>query len=308
VAQDTFGQIWNRVLLYAPGTPVPLVQQFVKNAYQRAIDMHYWSDLIKEGQRVVGAEYSTGTVALTSGSATATISGGAWTGLTNRTVRFADLPDTYTITAVSGGSDEVATLDRTYDGATDTDATFLVADFYIEFPSDLSVLDDIRDIGQNWRLRRQFHQQPYLDLVDAERSTAGTPCMYVAAPPRITAGVTYPRYEFWPRPSEGTNLVFRYYASTELSTNSSYIIPGLKPEAVVFGALSELALWPGSPEKPNTFFSIDIHKQYVKLFEDAVHDSEMADLDKSQRMLMYDDTNQGVPLDANWLQSHGIPL
>lgn len=308
MAQDTFGQIWNRVLLYAPGVPVPLVQQFVKNAYQRAIDMHYWSELVKEGQVVVGAEYSTGTADLDNGVATATLSGGAWTGLVNRTVRFADLPDTYTITAISGGSDEVATLDRAYDGADAAAATFLVADFYIEFPEDLNTLDDIRDIGQNWRLRRQFHQQPYLDLVDAERSTTGSPTLYVAAPPRITAGVAYPRYEFWPRPSAGTNLVYRYYATSSLATNSSYIITGLKPEAVVFGALAELALWPGSPEKPNPFFSIDIHKQYAKLFEDAVHDSEMADLDRSQRMLMYDEANSGVPLDANWLQSHGIPF
>ncbi len=307
MAQDTFGQIWNRVLLYAPGTPVPLVQQFVKNAYQRAMDMHYWSELVKESQYTVKAEYSTGTVALTKGSATATITTGAWTGLENRTVRFSDLPDTYTITAVSGTSDEIATLDRVYAGETSLAATFLVADFYIEFPSDLNTLDDIRDYDNNWRLRRQFHQQPYLDVIDAERSQTGDPVLYVAAPPRISAGVSYPRYEFWPRPSAGTQLVYRYYATSSLSANTSYIITMLKPEAVVYGALAELALWPGTAEQPNAFFSIDIHKQYVKLFEDSVHDSEMADLDRAQRMLMYDENNFGIPLDANWLQSHGIP-
>lgn len=307
MAQDTFGQIWNRVLLYAPGTPVPLVQQFVKNAYQRAIDMHYWSELVKESQYTVKDEYSTGTVALTQGSATATISGGAWTGLENRTVRFNSIPDTYTITAVSGTSDEIATLDRVYAGETDAAATFLVADFYIEFPEDLNTLDDIRDYDNNWRLRRQYHQQPYLDVVDAERSVTGSPTLYVAALPRITAGVSYPRYEFWPRPAAGSQLVYRYYGNSDLAANTSRIITMLKPEAVVFGALSELALWPGSPEQPNPFFSIDIHKQYVKLFEDAVHDSEMADLDRAQRMLMHDENNFGVPLDANWLQSHGIP-
>lgn len=307
MAQDTFGQVWNRILLYAPGTPIPLAQQFVKNAYQKALDMHYWSELVKESQLVVGDEYSTGTVALTEGVATVTLTGGAWTGLENRTVRFADIPDTYTILTVSGGSDEVATLDRVYAGASAAAATFLVADFYLEFPEDLDTLDEVRDLNQNWRLTRQTHQQAYLDLVDAERSTAGTPSRYVAAAPRISAGVAYPRYEFWPRPSAGTVIVYRYYANSALASNASYLIPILKPEAVVYGALAELALWPGSAEKPNPFFSIDIHKQYAKLFEDAVHDSEMADLDRSQRLLVYDDVNQGIPLDANWLQSHGIP-
>lgn len=307
MAQDTFGQIWNRLLLYAPGLPIPLAQQFVKNAYQKALDMHYWSELTKESQLVVGAEYSTGTVALTHGSADATITDGAWTGLEGRTVRFADIPDTYTILTVSGISDEIATLDRVYAGPDAAAATFLVADFYVEFPTDLNTLDEVRDMNQNWRLTRQIHQQPYLDLVDAERSTTGTPNTYVAAPPRVVAGVAYPRYEFWPRPSAGTILVYRYYANSDLTNNASYLIPILKPEAVVYGALAELALWPGSQEKPNPFFSIDIHKQYAKLFEDAVHDSEMADLDRSQRLLVYDDVNQGIPLDANWLQSHGIP-
>lgn len=306
MAQDTFGQIWNRLLLYAPGLPVPLAQQFVKNAYQKAIDMHNWSELTKEGQLVVRSEYSGDDAAVVNGSATATLTTSAWTGLTGRMVRFADTPDYYTITAVSGTSDEIATLDKVYAGPSAT-ASFLVADFYLEFPEDLSVLDEIRDINQNWRLNRQFHQQPYLDLVDAERSTTGTPQCYVAAQPRIASGVAYPRYEFWPRPSAGTVLVYRYFATSDLTSNASYIIPILKPEAVVYGALAELALWPGSQEKPNPFFSIDIHKQYAKLFEDAVHDSEMSDLERSQRLLVYDDANLGVPLDANWLQSHGIP-
>lgn len=306
---ETFGQLWNRVLLYAPGTPVPLVQQFVKNAYQKALDMHYWSELVKEGQYRVKADYSTGTVALTNGVASATITGGAFTDMTNRTIRFSDAPEVYTITAVSGGSDEVATLDRAYIGPTDAAATFEISDFYIEFPSDLATLDDIRDINQNWRLRRQFHQQNYLDIIDARRAQHGSPAMYVPAPPRVTsAGVSYPRYEFWPRPPEAQRLVYRYYSTPTLSANSDILISMLKGEAVIAGALAELSMWPGAAERPNPFFSHDTHKLYSDLFEKQVQFSVLGDLDRAQHMLVYDDVNTGVPLDANWLQSHGIPF
>lgn len=308
MAQETFGQIWNKLLLYAPGTPVPLAQQFVKNAYRKVLRMHYWSELLKEGQIVVGDEYSTGTVALTHGSATATITTGAWTDLENRTVRFSSYPDTYTITAVGGTSDEIATLDRVYEGEDAAAATFLVADYYVEFPADLLIFDDIRDYNSNWRLARQMHQLNYLDRIDARRVSVGRPVYYVAAPPRITAGVSYPRLEFWPRPSAGTILIYRYYEQPELTSNSSTPILMLEPEALVFGALAELALWPGTVERPNPYFSLDLHKQYNGLFEDKVHQCEMKDLEVSQRMLIYDDSTYGVPLDANWLQSHGIPL
>lgn len=308
MAQETFGQIWNKVLLYAPGTPVPLVQQMVKNAYQRAIDMHYWSDLLADGELVVKDSYSTGTVGVTEGSTTVSSSGATWTaGHVGMQLAVDDAGGQpyYTVTATTT---DAITIDRAYEGETDSSSTYVVGDYYLEFPSDLGVLDDVRELNNEWRLRRPYHQQNYLDLVDADRSQSGSPILYVAAPPRIASGVSYPRYEFWPKPPDGTHIVFRYFKTSDLTTNTSYIIPGLKPEAVVFGALAELALWPGTVERPNPFFSMDLHRTYTKLFEDAVHDSEMADLDRMQRMLIYDDESTGPPGDASWLQAHGIPF
>src|SRR3990172_7846920 len=308
MAQDTYLQLWNAVLLYAPNTPPALAQRFVRQTYQKILDMHYWSELYQDAELVVPAEYSTGTVAVTNGVATATLTGGAFTGLEFRQLKVGNTPTYYTILSVSGVGDITATLDRVYQGASDTSSTFNVASYYLEFPTDLSVLDDIRDVNGSWRLRRPYHQPNYLDRVDPQRTSAGNPVLYVPAPPRILAGVTYPRYEFWPRPSAGSVLSYRYVKTSELSANTDRIIPGLKAEAVIYGALAELSAWPGLAEKPNPFFSPDTHKMYVEMFEAAVHDSEMADLDRSQRMLLYDDDNPGVPGDAAWMQSHGIPF
>jgi hypothetical protein len=270
--------------------------------------MHYWSELFRDAELVVPDEYSVGTVAVTNGSATATLATGSFAGLANLQLKVGEYPIYYTIVSVSGTGDEIATLDRTYEGSTDAAATYNVAAYYVEFPSDFVTLDDIRDVENNWRLRRQYQNQTYIDRIDPTRTSTGNPIMYVAAQPRISAGVAYPRLEFWPRISAGTHLAYRYQTSSELAAGTDRPIPILKPEALVYGALAELALWPGSSDRPNPFFSPETHTAYTKMFEDAVHDSEMDDLDRSQRMLLYEDDNMGLPGDAAWLQSHGIPF
>lgn len=305
MAQKTFSQLWQQFLLYAPGTPVPLAQQFIKNSYNRAINMHDWSELFKDGEKFIATEYSTGTIAVTNGSTTVTGSGTTWTSaMTGRQIVVLDngRQPYYTFTYVSGTS---GTLDRAYQGTTDASSTYTIGEYYVEFPTDLATLDAIRDLNNNWRLRRSENQQAYLDFIDAERSNTGSPYAYVAAPPRVASGVSYPRFEFFPRIAAGTHLVYRYTATSELSANADYAITMLLPEAIIYGALADLALWPGSPERPNPYFNADTHRQYTKMFEDAVHDSEMGDLERAQEMLYYPD-GTGFPWDASFMQAHGI--
>jgi hypothetical protein len=303
VAQDTYGQIWNRFLLYAPGTPVPLAQQFIKNAYNRALNYHQWSELLKDGETVLPASYSTGTVDVTNGSATVDGNGTTFTSdMTGRQIRIDGNGIYYTVTFAD--TDEL-TLDRVYQGATATAVEYSIGQYYVEFPADLDTLDDIRDVEQNWRLRRSFHQQNYIDFIDATRRNEGTPTFYVSAPPRIASGVSYPRYEFYPRIPGGTHLLYRYFADSVLSANSDTIVTMIQPEAIIFGALSELAMWPGLSERPNPYFNMDTHREYDKMFQDILHESEMNDLERAQRMLIYQD-GDGYPNDANFFQAHGI--
>lgn len=307
MAQDTFSQVWNRVLLYAPGTPVALAQAFVKNTYKRCLDLHYWSELYKDSEYTTIAQISTGTVAVTNGSATATLS----TPLANATtylgkqLRVGSYPPYYTITAIDG-TFTILTLDIAYPGVTAATSTFVIADFLVEFPSDLAVLDDIRDANNNWRLRRPFHQPNYLDFIDPRRTNTGYPILYVPAKPRVSAGVAYPRYEFWPRIPASTHLIYRYVANAELTANADFPITLLKAETLVYGALSELCLWPGTPERQNMYFNMDLHQKYTTLFDNALQQSILSDLDRSQRMLTYDDASIGFPRDANFIQAHGL--
>lgn len=307
MAQDTFSNLWNRLLLYAPGLPVPLAQEFVRIAYRRALDMHYWSELYTDGEQTLPTTYSTGTVSCTKGSAAVTGTDTAWTAaMIGRQISFENNPPAYyTITAVGSGT--ALTLDRAYEGETDSSQTYIIAQYYVEFPSDLAALDGIRDYSQNWVLLPQHFQQTQIDHLDSNRSDEGSPEFYVAAPPRVLNGVSYPRYEFYPKIPAGTKLVYRYIKDSELTSNSSRIITMLKPEAVIYGAIAQLAVFPGYPERPNPYFSTEIHKSYTKLFEDVVHDSEMADLDRMQQMLL-PATGCSFPSDANSLRARGIPF
>jgi len=268
--------------------------------------MHYWHELYQDWEKVTPSAYSTGTVAVTNGSTTVTGSGTTWTSaMTGRQIVIDDGGGQpyYTFTYVGATS---GTLDRAYQGATDTSSTYTIAEYYVEMPADCTALDDIRDIAQNWRLRRQFHQQNYIDLIDAERSHTGNPVLYVAAPPRVASGVSYPRYEFWPKITPGTHLVGRYVKDSELTSNSSYPITMIKPEAIIYGALVDLCLLPSVAGQPNPYFNLELHSKYVKMFEDAVHDSEMADLDIAQNMIVYDDQDSYPPRDAAFIQAHAL--
>lgn len=308
---ETFGAIWNKVLLYAPNTPVPLVQQMVRNAYNRVLNLHYWSELWSEGEKVIPAIIETGTVTVTAGSSTVAFSADVVTSacVGRQFIGKTTLTGYYDITAVdvTPGANTV-TLDHAWAAESLAGTDYQIGEFYVTFPTDLRTLDDIRDIHNNWRLRRQYHQQNYLDRIDAKRRYTGVPILYVEAKPLVSStGVVTPRYEFFPRISPGSHIVFRYVRNASLSANTDYPISTLRSEALVWGALAELALWPATPERPNPFFSIDQHREYDKMFLEAVQDSEQSDLDRSQRMLIYDDDSMGYPADARFMQERGLP-
>lgn len=312
MALKTFGQIWNEVILYAPNVPVPLAQNFVKDAYVTVIDAHEWSEQMHETEIVVASEYSTGTVSVTNGSPTVTLATGTVTTDWENTRQFALFSNTgyapfYDIVSVNTTANTM-TLDRNYAGTTTTTGTYLVAQYFIEMPSgnSFSGILDVRDQTRNWRLRRQYHQASYLDRIDARRNYAGTPILYVPAQPRIASGVSNARYEFWPRIPAGTKLVIRYLTKTELSAATDYPLSAVPSRVILYGALARAALWPGTAERPNPFFSMDMHAQYEELFQRTLQEAVIRDQDRAQNLVTYSEDDRGYPADARFIQEHGL--
>lgn len=305
MAQETFGQIWNKVLLYAPDTPVPIVQEAVKRAYRTIVGYHYWSQLRADSEILIPAVYNTGTVDISQGSTTVTGDGTAWTtAMIGRQFAYGSVTPWYTITAVDDLL-QTLTIDRAFELPSVNDGTYVIGQFYLEFPTDLGVLLHIRERNNNWHITPHYYNQEYLDRVDPYRQSSGTPVCIVAAPPRRGGdNVIIPRYELWPRPSAETLAMFRYYKNSELVNATDRPIDVLRPEAIIYGALMDIAMWPGTGQKTNPFFNADVHKQYKEAFEEALHDSELADIDLHQTMVDYTESGLRYPMDLKYWQNH----
>lgn len=309
----TFGTIWNRVLLFAPDLPPPMAQEFVRMVYRQVIGDHSWSDTRKDAEVLLPDAYSTGTVTVTNGSATILGSGVNFTNSSlyvGRQISIGNIAPFYTITAVSesvpAGGYDTLTIDRNYQNSTESGVTFSIGQYYVEFPTDLYVLERIRDQANGWYLITQTYNQEYLDRVDVRRQSTGTPTLVVPAPSRVGSdGTVYPRYEFWPRVQAKRFYSYRYRSNPELNSNTDRIISTLSPEVLVYGALAHAAAWPGTAEKANPFFSTENHASYMKLYDNALQNSIQQDLERTQDMItVADDPRRTFPFDAKYVQSH----
>jgi hypothetical protein len=306
MARETFGTIWNRVLLHAPNLPPPLAREFTRVAYNDIIDSHYWSELREDAEFLISDAYTTGTIALTNGSTTVTGTGTAFTSANsnNRQLLVDGIAPYYTVTYSSGTE---LTLDRAFAGADDASATLVIGDFYSEFPTDLRYIEKIRDQQNGWYLATEWFTQEYLDRVDAKRNSTGTPTMAVYAEPRDpgSGGALIPRYELWPRSTSERLYQYRYVKNAELTANSSRILNALKAETVIYGALKMAATYPGTVDTPNNLFGQDKYQTYSEIYERLLHNDTMNDIDLHQTMVsIADDVPRRFPFDAKYLQEH----
>ena len=275
---------------------------------------HSWTDTRKDAEFLLPDAYTTGTITVTNGSTSVL---GAGVDFTNgslyvgRQLSVGNIAPFYTITAVTQaialGTYDTLTLDRAYANSTEAGVTFSIGQYYVEFPTDLYVLERIRDQANGWYLITQTYNQEYLDRVDVRRQSTGTPTLCVSAPSRTdgATGIVYPRYELWPRVQAKRFYAYRYRSNPELQSNSDRPISSLSPEVLVFGALRQAAIWPGTKDKPNPYFSQELHATYTKMYDDALQNSIQQDMERNQEMVQIaDDPRRSFPFDAKYIQSH----
>lgn len=305
--QETYGQVWKKLLLYAPNCPTALAREMVRQAYRSVLDAHYWSELRQDAEVYIPARYGEGTADLTNGSATVNGNGTTWTTDPHQFMQFSVGSRTpwYTIATVVGPTE--LTLDRPYAGGDLTATPYEIGKFYLDFPTDLEVLEEVRDRENNWKITTHYYNQAYLDRIDSSRQSTGTPVCIVGAPPRTdpTTGDVIPRYEMWPRTSEKVFL-YRYYKRHDVDANTDRFIDAFNSELVVYKAIANLAMWPGTQDQPNPFFSMDNHRTYTQMFEEKLRDAVVADVDRVQTMIDYNDTGLRYPADAKFFQTHPL--
>jgi hypothetical protein len=311
MAQDTFAALWNRVLLFAPDLPPYIAQEFVKQTHQRIVDYHLWSELKQDAEFTVPTWYTTGTVEWTEGGTTVTGTGTLWDTGTNvslyQQIQLGNIGNYFTIVTIT--DDTHIEVDRAINYASSDSESYHIGQLYIEFPTDLDALEQVRDKPNEWKVITHSYNQEYLDRIDPNRTSSGTPTLLAYASNRIDAsGNQIPRMELWPPPSASHDYVYRYRKHSALSAATDRGVEIIPNDAYLWGALAEAALWPGTSDKPNVFFSTETHQKYEKKFSESLHDAWMRDIDRDQRMITSGQMGEErfAPIDAKYWQSHGL--
>lgn len=130
--------------------PVRGMIQYVNRIEEEIRDKGDWSFFFKKGSLDFVAEYSTGTVSVTNGSATVTGSGTTFTsGMVGRTIRIAG-SDEYIIGAYVSGTE--ITLARNFTGDTASAQTYAIYQSEYEIPSDVKEVLGVWDVTNNHRI------------------------------------------------------------------------------------------------------------------------------------------------------------
>ena len=126
-----------------------------------------------------------------------------------------------------------------------------------------------------------------LDLLDPTRkSVESVPRMIIpSGMSPLTASLGQPQFEFWPKPSAAGAL--QYYAVRRLTNFADTdLLPGIlreRPDALEHGALSHAARWPGTKDRPNPYFNLQLSILLEKQFEAAALQLDLRDDDQSQQ-------------------------
>ena len=311
MAQDTFATMWNRVLLFAPDLPPYIAQEFTKQVHDTIVDYHNWSELKVDDEFTTKDWYTTGTVAWTQGSADIVGTDTLWDTGTNvdqySQIQLGNLGNYFTIITIT--DDTHITLDRTVPYETASGESYHIGQLYTELPTDVKTLEVVRDKDDAWKVLKDYYNQEWLDRIDPNRTSSGTPTVFVYANNRIdSSGNSIPRWELWPPPSSAQSYSYRYTKKSALSAATDRGLEIVDSDAYLYGALSLAAMWPGTRDKPNPFFNMEIHKSYNQQFLTSLQAAEMRDHERDQRMVLYELQGEErlAPIDAKYIQSHGL--
>lgn len=315
MSQNTLLEMSRSLRLYVPQLPITLAEQFIRDRYRRILRRRDWSGLRREAQFILNAAKRDGTVAFTRN--TTSIVGTGTTFDANdvgRQFKAGAGSPVYTITAVDVGA-QILTLNMPIGVATATAATYWVIDAYVTPPDDFMQFVVISNPQQGWRLQHNVTAGE-LSLMDPQRTFMGQPyCladrMFDIAT-ETTSATRRPQYEAWPYAATNQTLYYIYLIEGgDLISADDVPIWPIRTDAIVAGALADVARWPGTTENPNPYFNRpEYWKAYETEYEDKMIEIERQDEDVYMTQLeMY--PMFGFPLapytfSAAYLQSHAV--
>jgi hypothetical protein len=308
-APNSFEEMSRSLRLYVPQLPYPLAQQFIRDRYRRILELRTWSGSRAEGEFLVTAAETTGTVALTFNNSTVTGTGTSFLSTdVGRQFKGGSGSPVYSITAVNTGA-QTLTLDRPYGGDTVAASTYTVFNGYVIPPTDFLSFLAVTDPRNAWRLVWWITQDE-LNRWDPQRVFFGQ--AYALVDRRFDTTTGQPQFELWPYNTAQRNYPFYYYKRVpDLVQDTDIPIWPIRSDVIVYGALADLCLWPGTPEKPNPLFGsagkIALAEWKYK-YDDGLVELERRDEEIFLTWLATA-SNMGypfAPLSASFIQSHAV--
>lgn len=279
---DTFGDCWRRVRLYVPAAPTFLVRDWVNVAYKRMAKLRHWTFLQGELRLTIAAARTISACTVTVNSTTVSSAGLFLAGDVGRQFRVQTFP-IYTIQSVTPPN--TITLDIAYGESSSATAVGQVFDGYATMPTNFESFRLVAD-PYNQRRLAYWITQDQLNILDPTRQVSdnGPRCLSARA-----GGSTYTptlgqvQYEYWPKPTAARSYPALYNKqAARLDDNSVFTgIFADASEILVDGALAEAAMWPGTSDKPNPYFSASTSQLKRAAFLDGVQHLSLRDDDQA---------------------------
>lgn len=303
MAQGTLIKMARQLTNYCPSVPTLLAQQWIIDRYRTITENYLWSFKIGEGTFYTPAAYDDGTITMTNGSATVTGSGTTFTsGMIGRQLMVSGF--VFTITAFSSATS--ITVDKNWYGNTASSLAYTILQAYItpsdsDFHSFISVIDP----ANGWRLRLWYNSTE-LDIIDARRSSVGTPILLAS---RAYNSSNVPKYELWPFSNDVKQFNYLYEKRiTDLSAPTDAPPNIIRSDVLVKGALADLSRWPGSRENPNPMYDPygSQYKNRESEFQQEVEKLLVSDQNIYMSDLSYHTSLPYAPLDSKFIQNHAF--
>lgn len=293
MAYATFGQVWRTVRLHCPDAPAMLVRDWVQSAYAELFDYRPWAWTLTQGQITYQAS-RTFDVTVTMGSTTVTSAALFLSSDAGRQFRVGTYPiytiqqvvDTSTILlSLAYQGDEPETLPSgTVEGT--------VLDAYATLPEDFGAFTALVDpVNQRWV--PWWGTQEELDILDPTRTSAdSTPRLLCSAqlsvyPPELGQA----QYEYWPKPTAAGSLSYYMRKRPAQLADDDPFQGALahRGDVIQDGALAQAARWPGTTERKNPYFNIQLAREYDERFRKGILQLDLRDDD------MYYQSTNAVP-------------
>ncbi|KKK75068.1 hypothetical protein LCGC14_2877440, partial [marine sediment metagenome] len=193
----------------------------------------------------------------------------------NRQFRVGDQP-IYTIVTFTDTSNIV--LDRAYAGVDNASASAEFVDFYARMPADFGAFDTIWDVTNDRPLVYAIPRHDMMRL-DPGRTQAQDPRALVDFDVQQSDGRV--RYEWYPHATAVRQYPMIYQARPQTLTDSTDFrgVLNTRTDVLIEGALAKAALWPGTAQSPNPYFSLGLSDRHQVQFEKKIQSLGLRDDD-----------------------------